>query len=135
MRPFQSDDPRSYVRQNDQAGDFVSELDDMRRRRAGFAGDRQQAEEGVMQNPFESIESALQYIGLLLEQVKEVETSIHDDIAAASGDGSRRIEALRVVSYKLGQLRSHLTSSGRTLNDLRALRRLLLRERENRSTR
>ena len=82
-----------------------------------------------MHNPFDSIESAQQYIGLLIEQVEHVEASVGDDMTAAEPE-SRRFEALRLVSYKLGQLRAHLTSSGRALNDLRVLRRLLFNERE-----
>ena len=83
----------------------------------------------MVDNPFESIESAQQYIGLLIEQVVEVEKSVADDVAAAASD-SRRLEALQLANFKLSQLRIQLTSSRRTLNDLRVLRRLLLGERE-----
>jgi len=83
----------------------------------------------MVDNPFESIESAQQYIGLLIEQVAEVEKSVADDVAAAASD-SRRLEALQLANFKLSQLRIQLTSSRRTLNDLRVLRRLLLGERE-----
>jgi hypothetical protein len=81
-----------------------------------------------VQNPFESIESAQEYVALLIEQVGDVEASVLEDVRATPE--SRRLEALQLVCYKLSQLKMHLTSSGRMLNDLRALRRLLLDERE-----
>jgi hypothetical protein len=40
----------------------------------------------------------------------------------------RRVQALRVVQYNLEKLQRYLSASGRTLNDLRSLRRLLLEE-------
>ena len=83
-----------------------------------------------MQNPFESVESAQQYIALLVEQVEEVEGALLEDMAQASPE-SRRAEALHLVKYKLNQLKTHLTASRRILNDLRALRRLLLNERQS----
>jgi hypothetical protein len=80
-----------------------------------------------MEGPFSSLESAHEYVTLLGEQVREVRATILEDIAAADG---RRLDALRVVDLKLTQLDQHLAASGRALNDLRALRRLLLGERE-----
>jgi hypothetical protein len=82
-----------------------------------------------VQNPFDSIESAHQYIRLLIEQVDEVEGSLQQDLISLVGN-SRRTEALQLVNYKLDQLKSHLTTSARLLNDLRVLRRLLLGERQ-----
>ena len=41
----------------------------------------------------------------------------------------RRLEALRLVLYKLERLEHHLKASCLELNDLRTLRRLLLQER------
>jgi hypothetical protein len=81
-------------------------------------------------NPFLSIESAHVYVRLLREQVAEVETTVADDIAALSSQDSRRHDALRLVAFKLAELDRHLAASSRTLNDLRALRRLLFEERE-----
>lgn len=80
-----------------------------------------------MEGPFSSLESAHEYVTLLGQQVRDVRSSILEDIAGADG---RRLDALRIVDLKLTQLDHHLTASGRTLNDLRALRRLLLGERE-----
>lgn len=79
--------------------------------------------------PFDSIESAHDYVKLLGEQIHEVEGEIERDITEAAGSGAvRRVDALQLVSHKLKQLRHHLAASSRILNDLRALRRLLIGE-------
>ena len=80
-----------------------------------------------MEGPFSSLESAHEYVTLLDQQVRDVRASIVEDIASADG---RRLDALRIVDLKLAQLDQHLVASGRALNDLRVLRRLLLGERE-----
>ena len=80
-----------------------------------------------MEGPFSSLESAHEYVTLLGQQVRDVRSSILEDMAIADG---RRLDALRIVDLKLTQLDQHLNASGRALNDLRALRRLLLGERE-----
>ena len=82
--------------------------------------------------PFDSIEGAQQYVELLREALEVAYAAIQDDKAAAlqSQGVERRVEALRLVDYKLQQLRGHLASAARILNDLRTLRRLLLDERE-----
>jgi hypothetical protein len=77
--------------------------------------------------PFDSIEGAHEYVRLLGKQVGEVREGIVSDIARAEDEGAtRQVDALRLVDYKLGQLQTHLAASSRVLNDLRALRRLLL---------
>jgi len=82
------------------------------------------------QTPFDNIENAQQYIRLLLEAVNEAKDEISDELSAAAKINSeRRLEALRLVQYKLEKLESHLRRSSRILNDLRSLRRLLLDER------
>ncbi len=48
---------------------------------------------------------------------------------AAEAKSDRRVQALRIVQFKLDKLEQHLQSSSRLLNDLRTLRRLLLDER------
>jgi hypothetical protein len=84
--------------------------------------------------PFESLESAHDYVNILVEQVKDVEASLQADLAAALAQGhTRHLDALRLVDYKLHQLDHHLNRSSRLLNDLRALRRLLLEERASRA--
>ena len=81
------------------------------------------------ETPFDSLESAHEYIGLLLETIAEARTELAADGAAAEANPDRRLEALRLVQYKLEKLDAHLQSSSRLLNDLRTLRRLLLEER------
>ena len=80
-----------------------------------------------VQTPFDSIENAQTYIRLLIETLIEAKTEIEDDLTAANEARSeRRLQALRLVQYKLHRLEQHLRISGRMLNDLRRLRRLLL---------
>ena len=80
--------------------------------------------------PFDSIESAHEYVTLLTRQVEEVAASLAEDLELATAQGAaRHLDALRLVDLKLRQLGDHLARSGRLLNDLRALRRLLLTER------
>ena len=81
--------------------------------------------------PFDSIEGALEYVGLLREALQEARGTIDEDIALAEGEGAaRRREALHIVGYKLDRLAHHVGASRRLLNDLRSLRRLLLSERD-----
>ena len=81
-------------------------------------------------NPFDSIESAHEYVRLLITQVDDVKASLAGEVAAAREAGAgRQLDALRLVDYKLDQLGRHLAAGSRILNDLRALRRLLLGER------
>jgi hypothetical protein len=82
-------------------------------------------------NPFDSIESAQEYIHLLREALDEAYGSIQDDTAEARlvAGGERRVEAFLLVDHKLNQLRRHIVASSVLLNDLRLLRRLLLGER------
>jgi hypothetical protein len=84
------------------------------------------------ETPFDSIESAHEYVSLLSTQVEYVKATLAEDIASAAKQGaSRRLDALYLVDYKLNQLKEHLLAGGRILNDLRALRRLLLSERDS----
>jgi len=80
-----------------------------------------------LQTPFDSVENAHQYLHLLVEAIAEAKSEIAADIDAAKPD--RRLEALRVVQFKLDKLEQHLKTSSRLLNDLRTLRRLLFDER------
>jgi hypothetical protein len=85
-----------------------------------------------VQTPFDSVENAQTYIRLLIEALIEAKKEIDDDVAAASrARFERRLQALRLVQYKLHRLEHHLKTSGRMLNDLRRLRRLLLEEEAN----
>jgi hypothetical protein len=84
----------------------------------------------VATTPFDSIESAHDYVTLLCEEVIESRASLDADMEEADREGAvRRLDALRVAAYKLERLQQHMQSSRRLLNDLRSLRRLLLGER------
>jgi hypothetical protein len=82
----------------------------------------------AVQTPFDSVENAQVYIQLLIETLIEAKKDIAADAAAAGSRSERRLQALRLVEYKLDRLEHHLRISGRMLNDLRRLRRLLLDE-------
>jgi hypothetical protein len=83
----------------------------------------------VVQTPFDSVENAQSYIQLLLETLSEAKHEIAADAESAeSARSERRLQALRLVEYKLHRLEHHLAASNRMLNDLRRLRRLLLDE-------
>jgi hypothetical protein len=82
------------------------------------------------QTPFDSVENAQQYVRLLLDAIIEARQEIDADLAATNGARlERRLQALQLVQFKLSKLENHLRNSGRLLNDLRTLRRLLLDER------
>jgi len=83
------------------------------------------------ETPFDNIESSHQYVALLLEAIEEARREVDEEIALSmQGDTERRKEALQIVSYNLAKLSFHMKTSGRLLNDLRTLRRLLLAERQ-----
>ena len=83
-----------------------------------------------METQFDSLESAHEYVRLLLETIAEAKEDLVGDLAAAQASPDRRLQALQLVQYKLEKLDSHLQVSSRLLNDLRTLRRLLFDERE-----
>lgn len=86
----------------------------------------------MAQTPFNSLEAAHEYVGLLLDAVQETRADVAGDVAEAppDADGARRREALQLVTWKLERLETHLAASRRLLNDLRRLRRLLLGDTE-----
>lgn len=77
---------------------------------------------------FGSIEGAAEYLGLLLESVNEAREDLEAETSAAGAE--RRQQAIQLATYKLSQLKQHLTTSHRLLNDLRTIRRLLFAERQ-----
>ncbi len=83
----------------------------------------------MSKTPFDTIESAQEFLALLREAVDEAKYTCSCDILEADSKAPRRLDALRLVSYKLEKLEQHLKGSRRLLNDLRSLRRLLLEER------
>ena len=85
--------------------------------------------------PFDSVESSLEYIGLLREVIAKTRKEVEANAATESANGAARAaEALRLVLYKLERLDKHMEAVHRNLNDLRTLRRLLLRERGQESS-
>jgi hypothetical protein len=90
-------------------------------------------EDTVDRNPFGSIESAQEYLRLLAEAVQEAQQTFPDDVVDSEPvdeqSRARRLQAMQLVNYKLNQLADHVNGSRCVLNDLRTLRRLLLRER------
>jgi hypothetical protein len=80
----------------------------------------------MVDTPFDTLESAHDFVKLLREHAQGVEGEVLEDIGVAAAEGAaRRLDALRLVHYKLKQLNDHLGAGSRILNDLRALRRLL----------
>ena len=83
------------------------------------------------ETPFDSVEGAHEYLSLLSEAIQDAKDEIEADVRAAEDPKfPRRLEALRLVAFKLDKLEQHVKNSRRLLNDLRTLRRLLLDERE-----
>jgi hypothetical protein len=81
--------------------------------------------------PFDSIEGSLEYLHLLRGVIEKTRKEVEGDVAAAEAEGAaRRLEALRLVIYKLDRLAFHMDAGHRALNDLRTLKRLLLNERQ-----
>ncbi len=80
--------------------------------------------------PFDSVEGAHEYLSLLADAILEARKEIEADIQAAEDPKfPRRLEALRLVQFKLEKLEQNIKNGRRLLNDLRTLRRLLLEER------
>src|SRR5713101_4439388 len=62
----------------------------------------------------------------------EAKDSVGEEAARAGSEGAvRRLEALRLVTYKLDRLGGHVDATHRLLQDLRTLRRLLRGERQS----
>jgi len=82
------------------------------------------------ETPFDNIESAQEFVELLIETIEESRRDVDADIALSEGNGSGRSKkALQLVSANLAKLSQYMTNSRRILNHLRTLRRLLLQER------
>jgi hypothetical protein len=80
--------------------------------------------------PFDSIESAIDYLSILAETVLDATKDLHRDHERAVRDGQqRRVQAIELAQFKLKTLNCYIFKSRRTLNDLRTIRRLLLNER------
>ena len=80
--------------------------------------------------PFESIESAHEFVKVLTESIHEAQRELQSDVQREAGSNfQRRLDALLVAEYSLKKLEFHMNRSLRILNDLRTLRRLLFEER------
>jgi hypothetical protein len=87
-----------------------------------------------MEDQFETLESAHDFVALLAETVAEAKRELERDVQREAAP-SRRLDALRIAAYNVDKLELHLKRSRRILNDLRAVRRLLFEERDSRSKR
>lgn len=76
--------------------------------------------------PFESIESALEFMGLLENEISEASGELREMMQE---DGGERFgEALNLALYKMHQLSSQVQRSRRLLNDLKLIRHVLMGE-------
>lgn len=84
-----------------------------------------------LNKPFESIESAHEFVALLEESIQEAAEDVRGHLrdAEAAGD-ERQVRALNLALFKLTQLATNMHKSRRALNDLRSIRRLLFTERD-----
>jgi len=81
-------------------------------------------------NPFDSIESAQEFLGLLSEAIKEATRDVvADREAGLSQAQQRRVDALNLALYKLKLLDEHVDKSLKILKDLHSIRRILVGER------
>jgi predicted nuclease of restriction endonuclease-like RecB superfamily len=81
--------------------------------------------------PFESIESAHEFVALLEESIQEAADDVREHLRQAEeARDERQMRALNLALYKLTQLATQMHKSRRALNDLRSIRRLLFTERE-----
>jgi hypothetical protein len=84
-----------------------------------------------LNKPFESIESAHEFVALLEESVQEAADDVRGHLREAeAAQDERQVRALNLALFKLTQLATQMHKSRRALNDLRSIRRLLFTERE-----
>jgi hypothetical protein len=87
------------------------------------------------ETPFDNIESAEQFVELLIEAIEESRRDVDADIALSEHNRSGRSKkALQLVSTNLAKLSQYMSRSRRILSHLRTLRRLLLQERRLNNT-
>lgn len=85
--------------------------------------------------PFDSIESAHEFVALLEQSIEDAILEVKDHIQSAANPtegerDERSTQALTLAIYKMQQLSTHMHKSRRILNDLRTIRRLLFQERD-----
>jgi hypothetical protein len=74
--------------------------------------------------PFDSIDSALEFMVLLERVIAEVSVELQAKLENSTTE--RYQNGLRLASYKVHQLSSHVQKSRRLLNDLTLLRSVLV---------
>ena len=85
---------------------------------------------GEIDQPFDSIESAHDFMNVLAETILDAMEELNREHHLALEDGEeRRARAVELAQFKLKMLSCYVHRSRRTLNDLRMLRRLILNER------
>ena len=77
--------------------------------------------------PFDTIESAEEFLELLELETEKTSREIESLLSEDNNPSSRRVEAIRLVLHKLAKLQSNTDSSRKLLHDLKTLRNLLLR--------
>lgn len=83
-----------------------------------------------IEQPFDSIESAYEFMNVLAETILLNMTDLHHHHKLAIEEGQvRRAKAIELALYKSKSLSCYVHKSRRTLNDLRTIRRLILNER------
>ena len=83
-----------------------------------------------LEQPFDSIESAQDFMGILGETVLDALKDLKHEQQTALAEGeARRAQAIELAQYKLKVLGCYIHKSRRVLNDLRTIRRLILNER------
>jgi hypothetical protein len=83
-----------------------------------------------IERPFDTIESAHDYMDILATTILEVKGELQHDRERALREGEqRRAQAIDLAIFKLKTLNCYVFKSRRALNDLRILRRLILNER------
>ena len=84
----------------------------------------------AIDQPFDSIESAQEFLDVLAATVLDVMKEVNSAHADALREGAtRRAQALDLAKFKLKTLGCYVYKSRRALNDLRMLRRLITNER------
>jgi hypothetical protein len=84
-----------------------------------------------LNKPFESIESAHEFVALLEESIREAADDVRGHLREAeAARDERQVRALNLALYKLTLLAANMHKSRRALNDLRSIRRLLFTERD-----
>lgn len=84
----------------------------------------------AIEQPFDSIESAQEFMHILAQTALDAMTELSRDRADALLKGQmRRAQAIDLAIFKLKRLGCHVHQGSRMLNDLRIIRRLILNER------